>query len=118
MKKNAPTPEQVELFKLCVAEYANLLNLRDWRIDVGDKPSSKGTMADVRMSLEDRLAIVSIGSDWGKPITDAIVRETAVHEILHVFLKPLITASQSRDESAIATAEHSAIVVLEKLLAR
>lgn len=117
-KKNAPTPEQCELFRLCVAEYANLLNLRDWRIEVGSKPAQKGAMADVQISMEDRMAIVSLGSDWGpKPITNEAIRETAVHEVLHIFMRPLMEACASRDASQVDTQEHSVIVILEKLLA-
>ena len=118
MKKNAPTLEQVELFGVCVMQYANLLNLRDWRIEVGTKKAQKGAMADVQISSEDRLACIRIGKDWGpKEITDKMIRETACHEVLHVFLRPLIDAASSRDQSAIDGIEHSTIVLLEKLLA-
>ena len=119
MKKNAPTLEQVELFGVCVMQYANLLNLRDWRIEVGTKKAQKGAMADVQISLEDRLATISIGADWGgKPIDEAAIRETAIHELLHVFLRPLMDACASRDPTHIDTQEHSVIVVLEKLLSK
>jgi hypothetical protein len=113
-----PTDEQKALFTLCVTQYANILNLRDWRIEVSDKPASKGAMADVTISAEDRMAVIRIGKDWGpKPITDLMLRETALHEVLHIFLRPLIDAAISRDQSAIDGIEHSTIVLLEKLLA-
>lgn len=117
-KKNAPTEEQKELFRLCVKEYATLLNLRDWRIEVSDKPACKGAMADCDISAEDHLAIIRIGADWGNvPVTDQIIRETAIHELLHVFVRPMLDAAVSRDSSVIASTEHSLITVLEKLLA-
>ena len=117
-KKNALTEEQKELFRLCVKEYATLLNLRDWRIEVSDKPASRGAMADCEISAEDHLAIIRMGADWGNvPITNQIIRETAIHELLHVFVRPMLDAAVSRDSSAIASAEHSLITVLEKLLA-
>jgi len=52
------------------------------------------------------------------PINSKTLRETALHEVLHIFMKPLIDSAMQRDESAIATLEHSAIVVLEKLLSQ
>ncbi len=119
MKKNAPTPEQVDLFRLCVQEYANLLNLRDWRIEVGTKRAQRGAMADVDISLDDHLAVIRIGSDWGgKPVTNEDVRSAAVHEVLHVFLSRLIASCKSRDDTSIASNEHSVIVTLEKLLSQ
>ena len=113
-----PTEEQRALFAFCVDQYANILNLRDWRIEVSDKPASKGSMADVTISSEDRVACVRIGKDWGpKPITDLMIRETALHEVLHIFLRPLIDAAASRDQTALDGIEHSTIVLLEKILA-
>jgi hypothetical protein len=113
-----PTPDQKALFIHCVEQYSNILNLRDWRIDVSDKPASKGAMADVQISSDDRLACIRMGKDWGpKEITDKVIRETACHEVLHIFLRPLIDAASSRDQSAIDGIEHSTIVLLEKLLA-
>ena len=115
--KNKPTPEQVELFKQTVEDYVSLLNLRDWRVSVSDKPC-KGAMADCLTQLEDRVAVIRIGSDWGhQEVTDQAVKETAIHELLHVFLAVLIASAISRDASATAAAEHSVITVLERLLA-
>jgi hypothetical protein len=116
MKKYPLSIEQRELAFKYLEEYQTLLNLRDWRITLSDKPAQKGTMADVRISHEDHLATVSLGADWGQPPTDEIIRQTLIHELLHVFLRPLMDACTARDERAIEAAEHSAIVVLERLL--
>lgn len=117
--KNKPTPEQVAEFAKFISEYQDLLNLRDWRIEHTGKFAQKGAMADVDVSPDDRMAVWSLGRDWGNcPVTEKTLRETALHEVLHIFLRPLMDACSSRDESAIETLEHSVIVVLEKLLTR
>ena len=117
--KNKPTPEQAEYFKQCVAEFAEILNMRNWRVQVSNKPSQKGAMADCSTSLEDRLAIIRIGSDWGPlEITDQLIRETACHELLHAFYAPMLAAAVARDQAAMQSEEHSVITVLEKLLTR
>jgi hypothetical protein len=117
--KNKPTPEQVEYFKQCVVEFSDRLNMRDWRVQVSNKPASKGSMADCSTSLEDRLAVVRIGSDWGDmEITSELIRETSCHELLHPFLAPLLAAAMARDQSAMQAEEHSVITVLEKLLCK
>ena len=117
--KNAPTVEQVAEFTEYIEHFQTLLNLRDWRIEHSCRPAGKGALADVGTSLEDRLAVWSIGSDWGPmPINSKTLRETALHETLHIFLAPLIAACRSRDDDAIMTAEHSVVAVLEKLLSK
>lgn len=118
MAKSVPSSAQIEEFANYIEHFQTLLNLRDWRIEASGKPAQKGAMADVMISSDDRLAVWSIGRDWGNmPITTKTLRETALHEVLHVFLRPLIDACSSRDDSADSL-EHSAIVVLEKLLSK
>lgn len=114
--KNAPTIEQVEEFFGYVKDYQTILNLQDWRIEKSPKKAASGAMADVGISYSDRLAIVSIGKQWGQEITPELLRATALHEVLHVFLTPVIEAAKTRDETLISSVEHSAVVLLEKLL--
>jgi hypothetical protein len=115
--KNSPTAEQIEFFFKQIKHYQSLLNLNDWRIENSGRAASRGCLADVGVSPEDQLAVVSVGNDWGAmPINDKTLRETAAHEVLHVFIRRLVDAAQSRDPTAIATAEHSVVVVLEKIL--
>jgi len=115
--RNAPTAEQVDAFFKYVHDYQVLLNLQDWRIEPSGRKAMKGALADVGISYGDRAASISIGRDWGSPINDDMLRSTALHEVLHVFLRPLIEAASSRDDSAVDSAEHSAVVLLEKILA-
>jgi hypothetical protein len=115
--KNSPTPQQVLEFAAYIAAYQDLLNLRDWRIEPSSKAAPKGSLAAMSISSEDRLATWHLGNDWGNhPITSQSLRETAAHEVLHVFLRPLIEAAASRDSQATAEAEHSIVVLLEKAL--
>jgi hypothetical protein len=115
--KNKPTQEQIAYFFNQVSIYQVRLNLQDWRIENTGKFASKGTLAEVDISLEDKLAAISIGGDWGSmPINEKTLRETALHELLHVFLKTLIETSATGKPEAVEAAEHSIVVVLEKLL--
>jgi hypothetical protein len=115
--KNALNDEQKQLFRQTVEDYVTLLNMRDWRVNVSDKPATKGCMADCQTSLEDRLVVIRIGADWGNEnVTNQMVTETAVHELLHAFLAPLLAAAQARDMATMQSAEHSVITVLERLL--
>ena len=114
--KHSPTAEQVDAFFGYVGDFQILLNLQDWRIEPSGKKAVKGALADVGISYPDRLASISLGNDWGRPITDEMLRSTALHEILHVFLCPIIEASATRNELLTDSAEHSLVVLLEKLL--
>ena len=116
--RNKPTPEQIDFIIKCIEKHQVRLNLQDWRIEKSSKPASKGAMADVDISYGDRLAVIAVGNDWGGvKIDDTVLNATALHEVLHVFLRPLIEAARSRDDEAIEAAEHSVVVILEKLLA-
>ncbi len=113
------TKEHHDEFALYIAEFQDLLNLRDWRIEPSGKPAQRGAMAQVATSLDDRLAVWSLGKDWGAmAITSKALRETACHEALHILLAPLVQAAASRDEEATAGIEHSVVVILEKLLSK
>ena len=117
--KNLTTTAHREEFARYVAEFQDLLNLRDWRIEPSGRNAPKGAFAQISPQLDDRLAVWSLGRDWGgTPITSKALRETALHEVLHVFLAPLIQAAASRDEEATAGIEHSVVVILEKLLSK
>jgi hypothetical protein len=118
MKKNAPTQEQIDYFFSRVAHHQVRLNLQDWRMENSGRFAGKGCLADVGVSKDDKLAVISIGRDWlSMPINEKTLNETALHEVLHVFLNALIDAAQSRDASLLSSEEHSVVVVLEKLLA-
>jgi len=58
-----------------------------------------------------------LGKDWGHPVTSELLAATARHEEIHIFLVPLIEAAKTRDETLIASVEHSVVVLLEKILA-
>jgi len=114
--KNAPTPEQVDFFYTRLEHYQKLLNLLDWRVERGGL-ASKGNIADVDLSLEDKLATVRLGDNWeNTKIDEKSIDQAAAHEMVHIFLYSLIEASKSRDPAAIATAEHSVVVILERIL--
>jgi hypothetical protein len=89
------------------------------RIEKSGKPSKKNMAEVVSMDLEARLAIYKVGTDFGgTPVTEQSVEETACHEVLHIFLAPLLEAAQDRSISAetLNGIEHSVIHTLVKRL--
>lgn len=110
----------VDAFAMYVHEWQDRLNLRDWRI-VQSPKRAKGPCAEVyKRDLGSMLAAYRIGENFGaEPVTKLTVERTAVHELLHIFLYPLIEAakeSQTITAEALEAAEHSVINVLERLL--
>ena len=66
------------------------LNLMDWRVERGKGIANKA-MASVSTNFSARLATYKTG-DWGaQPATPESIRETALHEMLHVLLAELQT---------------------------
>lgn len=122
MKKTPPnpvTPEDAELFSDRVKHWQHVLGMHDWRIAVQARRSSRKVMAEVaKFDLEQRSAAIRLGKDWsGEAVTPEALDQTALHEVLHIFLRELIqTARANQDEDAIGSAEHRVVNILEVLL--
>jgi len=118
--QNVPNFEQIERFNVYIKHWQTVLNLVDWRIERGKKKAAKGAMADVSIDSTARLATYRLGDFGGDEITDSLLKHTALHECLHVFLYDLIAAAQANPQNAetLAAAEHRIINVLEKLLGK
>jgi len=116
---NIPTPQDVQLFAQSVRKWQQVLSLGDWRIEKGSKPA-KQAMASVEFNQSARLATYRLGDFGAEKITPESLDQTALHELLHVFLHDLMTVAQdpksSQDE--VEMQEHRVINLLEKLLFR
>ena len=116
---NIPTPQDALHFAQCVKKWQQVLSLGDWRIEKGSKPA-KAAMASVEFNASARLATYRLGDFGAEKITPESLNQTALHELLHVFLHDLVTVAQepksSQDE--IDMQEHRVINLLEKLLSR
>jgi hypothetical protein len=116
---NIPTPEDSALFAQSVRKWQQVLNLGDWRIEKGLKPA-KNAMASVEFNEGARLATYRLGDFGAEKITPESLDQTALHELLHVFLHDLMTVAQdpksSQDE--IEAQEHRVVNLLEKLLSK
>ena len=116
---NIPTPQDVLHFAQCVKKWQQVLSLGDWRIEKGSK-AAKAAMASVEFNSAARLATYRLGDFGAEKITPESLDQTALHELLHVFLHDLLTVAQdpksSQDE--VEMQEHRVINLLEKLLSR
>jgi hypothetical protein len=116
---NIPTPEDAKLFAQSVKKWQQVLSLGDWRIERGSKPA-KAAMASVEFNTPARLATYRLGDFGAEKITPDSLDQTALHELLHVFLHDLMTVAQdpksSQDE--VEMQEHRVINLLEKLLSK
>ena len=118
-KANPVTAEDADRFQGYIEKWQALLNLGDWRL-VRSATLARKSMAEVLVQdFGQRLATYKIGADFGAtPITDHSLEETAIHELCHVFLYPLIEAAKDPKTTTeqLDTLEHSVINVLERLL--
>jgi hypothetical protein len=114
---NIPTPEDSALFAQSVRKWQQVLNLGDWRIERGSKPA-KNAMASVEFNEGARLATYRLGDFGAEKITQESLDQTALHELLHVFLHDLMTVAQDPKSSQeeIEVQEHRVVNLLEKLL--
>jgi hypothetical protein len=113
------TPDDAEAFWTYLRLWQNKLGLTGWRITRSPKPAN-GSLAEMsKFDWRQQQVMCRLGLDWkATPITPASIEQTAVHELLHVLLHPLIEVAKTPgvDELSIAAAEHSVINTLEGLL--
>lgn len=110
---SAVTPEDAQKFERYMRAWQDKLNLRDWRIVRSNRATRH--MSDVKIHLEDRLAVYRVGTDFGaEPVTEHTLERTAVHELLHVQLAELIDAAENGADTI--SAQHRIINTLERLL--
>jgi hypothetical protein len=117
---NPVSEEAASKFAAYVATWREVLSLGDWRVAVSEKRSTRKVMAEVvKFDLEQRSATIRLGRDFGAvPVNDETLKETALHEVLHVFLFEVIATAmeEGEDSDRLGSAEHRCINVLEKLL--
>lgn len=120
MTKHPVTPEDAGKFAAYVATWKEVLSLGDWRIAVSEKRSPRKVMAEVfKFDLEQRSATIRLGKDFGATqVNEETLKETALHEVLHIFLYELVATAmeEGEDSDKVGSAEHRVINVLERLL--
>lgn len=114
---NRPTDQEAALFDKYMQHWQDVLNLRDWRIERGQKPE-KDAMASIQCDNAARLAVYRIGHFGATKITPETLSLTALHECLHVFLYDLIATAQDRSATPeqLEMVEHRVINVLERVV--
>jgi len=117
--QNVPTVFQAEQFDDFVKQWQDLLGLHRWRIERGQK-QAKDAMASVEFNDDAKLATYRLGDFGATPINNKSLSQTALHEVLHVFLHELIAIAQDRGATPeqLDAAEHGVINVLESVLFR
>lgn len=116
---NKLTLEDVDKFYGYARKWQDLLQLGRWRLARSEKRSNM--MAEVKFDSDPshKLARLLVGSDWkSTPPTDENLEMTALHEVLHVFLKELVDTCSDfpTDSTKKMEREHEVIIVLERLL--
>lgn len=122
MKKkpiNVVTDEHAQQFAAAVVFWADVLGLGDWRIIVSEVRAKRAVMAEVfKFDLEQRSATIRLGKDFGpNDVSARALSDTALHEVLHIFMHELITFAQTDSaQTDIDSSEHRVINVLERVL--
>jgi hypothetical protein len=117
--QNIPSQSQAVEFDAFIKHWQDLLGLHRWRIERGQK-QAKDAMASVEFNDDAKLATYRLGDFGATPINNKSLSQTALHEVLHVFLHELIAIAQDRGATPeqLDAAEHGVINVLESVLFR
>lgn len=118
MTEYAITQEHRAKFQAALEKWQDELNLRDWRIRLIEKPAKKTVMSEVDIDIEARVAKVALSPVWKLEPSDSEIDQTALHELLHIMLKPLLEAAKIKNESLVGSVEHSVINTLERVMGK
>lgn len=113
------TDKQFTTFKKYVQFWQKKLGLLDWHIYVNHKELEDGAYANCVASTAGRGATINLNTTRADGLpTDRELKETALHEVLHILTRPLLEEGQSRyaDEYTIDAAEHSIVTRLTNIL--
>lgn len=104
-------------FEKHLRKWRELLNLRDWRVELQQRPDHKHE-ASVTCQHRHKIAEVKLGTFFLQPTTPRRVESAALHELLHVLLSSLVAYAVSvKDHDEIVDElEHEVVIVLEDLL--
>lgn len=117
--QNPVSQEDVELFDTYIQKWRSLLNLRDWRIVRESKRDPKHMASLTSVEHEHKLAKYRVGTHFrSNAVTPESLESTALHELLHLLLRPMLDAAIADGEHSdqVAEYEHAVIVVLEEIL--
>lgn len=116
---NHLTPDDVAKFGRYLKLWQGRLGLQDWRIVLSPMPAKKCMAEMVNWDWQQRQVTCRVGLDWkSTPVTDATLEQTAVHELWHVVLFPLIEAAKNNQisEADLGSIEHRIINMIEQVL--
>lgn len=116
---NHLTPDDVAEFGRQLRLWQEKLGLSGWRIVLSKVPAKKSMAEMDKWDWPQRQVTCRVGHDWkSTPVTPKTIEQTAVHELCHVLLFPVIEAARNPQTSDddLRSLEHSVINVLERLL--
>ncbi len=70
-----------------VREVADLLELKDWRIQLTDEPSRAGTWFSIASTTNQKSAWMRLAWNWTE-LTGTELRRMVIHEMLHLHWEP------------------------------
>lgn len=113
------TEEEFKKFKEVVYKWANIMGLRSWKLDVTLEEVDEDAYAFANFSAADKHVVITLNSklsEYSYQMRD--FEMTAFHEVMEVFLYPLVAAATNRFSTmdAIVTANHTIIRTLENTL--
>ena len=91
------TPRHFAIFKAECERCIKLYRIVGWRVEYMHDHCD-GNRAECRTKSVDQVAVLSLGTDWGDQIapTDALVRKSARHEVIHLVIDRLAECAHSR----------------------
>jgi len=90
------TKKHLELYKKEVLKWMTRFKIGGWDVNFDFDEENDG-VANTTWNLEGRVCAFRIARDWEKdPLTNKTIKETALHEVLHLILARIMSLSTAR----------------------
>lgn len=95
-KEHVTTARHFAIFKAECARCVKRFHITGWRVEYLHEKAE--TRAECRSDAVNQVVVLVLSTEWGDQIapTDALVRRTARHEVIHLIVDKLNEASQFR----------------------
>lgn len=116
---NITSKSHFKLFKKEVQRWVKRLGLTGWHLEyTHDQDLFDSSPALVQISVVDRIATFHLNEEWEIPVTEALVKKAAFHEVCELLLARFDFLATSRFcmKEEVDEERHAVIRILENMM--
>lgn len=115
-----PTKKHLEIYKKWVKYWMDEFKIGGWDVYFEIDKSDKENIAGCKWNLKGKTCTFDISCGWGKvnPLSEKNIKESALHEVLHLAMANLVTLANRRyiNQDQLEEAQEEAVFILSNYI--